>query len=103
MKGKILNLNPGASLSLQKHQHRKENWLVTRGVGCVLLGRTPQELEYIPLNEGEKNNTALIPQGWWHKLINFSEHKPLEIYEVQEGDTLEEEDIQRFGDASNKA
>jgi len=99
--GKILHVEPGKCLSLQKHFNRKENWLVTRGVGCVLLGETPQQLKYEALNEGARNNTALIPQGWWHKLINFSEHKPLVIYEVQEGEILSEDDIQRFGDASN--
>jgi len=86
---KHITVKPGASLSLQMHQHRSEHWIVVSGVAEVTRGA---EVFTIQANE-----STYIPQGVKHRLTNPS-HDNLEMIEVQSGHYLGEDDIVRFND-----
>lgn len=88
-KVKRIQVNPGASLSLQKHTHRAEHWVVVKGVAQITNGG-----QTITLQE---NQSTYIPQGQVHRLSNPGP-EPLEIIEVQSGSYLGEDDIERFED-----
>lgn len=88
-KVKRIQVNPGASLSLQKHAYRSEHWTVVDGVAEVTIGTVKTTLE--------KNQSIYIPLGTMHRLENASS-KPLALIEVQCGDYLGEDDIMRFED-----
>ncbi|MCR6501738.1 mannose-1-phosphate guanylyltransferase/mannose-6-phosphate isomerase [Shinella sp. CPCC 101442] len=86
---KRLFVTPGKRLSLQKHHHRSEHWIVVRGTAEVTIGdRT------IPLRE---NESVYIPQGELHRLANPGKIM-LELIEVQTGSYLGEDDIIRIED-----
>ena len=80
---------PGASLSLQSHQHRSEHWVVVAGTATVTCGEMIRTVA--------KNGSAYIPIGEVHRLQNLGK-VPLQLIEVQVGDYLGEDDIQRFED-----
>ncbi len=86
-KTKRIVVYPGKSLTLQRHQHRSEHWVVLQGVAKVRRG---DEEFYVHPNE-----STYIPVGVLHKLTNPGKI-PLEIIEVQNGEYLEEDDIERF-------
>ena len=86
---KKIQVNPGAKLSLQKHQHRSEHWIVTSGEATVTCGKNSFKLI--------KNSSTYIPQGELHRLENKGT-KPLEIIEIQTGSYLREDDIIRIED-----
>ncbi len=86
---KRITVKPGARLSLQKHAHRAEHWVVVRG-----LARVTRDDEVFDL---EANQSAYIPLGAVHRLENPGD-EPLEIIEVQSGDYLGEDDIVRLED-----
>lgn len=86
---KRIVVKPGAKLSLQKHHHRAEHWVVVKGTALVTRGD-----EQILLTE---NESTYIPLGTVHRLENPGVI-PLEIVEVQSGSYLGEDDIIRFGD-----
>jgi mannose-1-phosphate guanylyltransferase / mannose-6-phosphate isomerase len=86
---KRLEVLPGAKLSLQMHNHRKEQWLVVRGTAEIQL-----EDKFFFL---EKNQSTFIPQGSKHRLGNPGK-EPLTILEVQLGDKIDEDDIVRYQD-----
>ena len=86
---KHLMLKPGASISLQRHRHRSEHWVVVRGRAEVTRGE-----EVFALAAGE---STFIPQGSLHRLRNPGEG-PLHVIEVQCGSYLEEDDIERIED-----
>ncbi len=76
-------------LSLQKHHHRSEHWLVTQGIAKVTLNK--KTFLKMP------NETIFIPLGSIHRIQN--NHKtPLKIIEAQVGSILKETDIVRFED-----
>ena len=81
---------PGQRLSLQKHVHRAEHWVVVSGVARVTCDDQVFELV--------ENQSTYIPQGSTHRLENPGEVL-LEIIEVQSGPYLGEDDIIRFDDA----
>jgi mannose-1-phosphate guanylyltransferase/mannose-6-phosphate isomerase len=89
-KVKRIQVKPGASLSLQKHHHRAEHWIVVTGTAEVTCGD-----KKILLGE---NQSTYIPLGEVHRLANPGK-VPLEIIEVQSGSYLGEDDIVRFEDA----
>ena len=93
-KVKRIQVNPGASLSLQMHQHRAEHWIVVKGAAEIINGD-----QIITLQE---NESAYIPQGQTHRLANPGK-EPLEIIEVQSGSYLGEDDIVRFEDAYGRS
>lgn len=86
---KRITVNPGASLSLQKHNHRAEHWIVVKGTARVTRGD-----ETFLLTE---NQSTYIPIGELHRLENPGKI-PLELIEVQSGSYLGEDDIERFDD-----
>ncbi len=86
---KRLNVNPGKRLSLQRHHHRSEHWVVVHGTADVQLDGTHQFLR-----PGE---STYVPAGVMHRLSN-SGKIPLEVIEVQIGEYLEEDDIERTED-----
>jgi len=86
---KRILVNPGAKLSLQKHEHRAEHWVVAKGVAKVTCGD-----KTFSLNE---NQSTYIPKGKVHRLEN-TEKIDLEIIEIQTGDYLGEDDIIRLED-----
>ena len=88
-KVKRIMVKPGASLSLQKHHHRAEHWVVVSGTAEVTCGDRK-----ILLSE---NQSTYIPLGEVHRLANPGK-VPLEIIEVQSGSYLGEDDIVRFED-----
>ena len=89
-KVKRIQVNPGASLSLQMHHHRAEHWIVVKGIAEITNGD-----QVITLME---NQSTYIPQGQTHRLANPGKN-PLEIIEVQSGSYLGEDDIVRFEDS----
>lgn len=86
---KHIVVNPGASLSLQKHKHRAEHWTVIKGVALVTCDDREFELGV--------NESTFIPLGSKHRLTNNS-LEPVEIIEIQIGDYLGEDDIVRYED-----
>jgi len=93
-KVKRIQVKPGASLSLQKHHHRAEHWIVVSGIAEVTCGD-----KKILLGE---NQSTYIPLGEVHRLANPGK-VPLEIIEVQSGAYLGEDDIIRFEDTYGRA
>lgn len=82
-------VNPGEKLSLQKHSHRSEHWVVVKGTAKIVIGD-----KEIFVHE---NESAYVPQSTLHRLENEGKI-PVEIIEVQNGEYLEEDDIERFSD-----
>ena len=91
---KRIVVKPGAKLSLQKHHHRAEHWVVVKGTALVTRGD-----EQILITE---NESTFIPLGTVHRLENPGVI-PLEIIEVQSGSYLGEDDIVRIGDNYGRA
>ena len=91
---KRIVVNPGAKLSLQKHHHRAEHWIVVQGTATVTRG----EDEFL-LGE---NESTYIPMGTVHRLENPGK-VPLHLIEVQSGSYLGEDDIVRFDDTYGRA
>ncbi|WP_374623661.1 mannose-1-phosphate guanylyltransferase/mannose-6-phosphate isomerase [Pandoraea sp.] len=88
-KVKRIQVKPKASLSLQKHHHRAEHWIVVTGTAEITNGD-----KVLTLTE---NQSTYIPLGEVHRLANPGTI-PLEIIEVQSGSYLGEDDIVRFED-----
>jgi mannose-1-phosphate guanylyltransferase/mannose-6-phosphate isomerase len=86
---KRIAVAPGAKLSLQKHRHRSEHWVVVAGLARVTVGETTSDLSI--------NQSIYVPIETLHRLENPSSDL-LEIVEVQVGDYLGEDDIERFDD-----
>ena len=88
-KVKRLVVNPGGRLSLQKHSQRAEHWVVVKGVARVTCGDDIRDL--LP------DQSTYIPLGEVHRLENPGD-EPLHVVEVQTGDYVGEDDIERFED-----
>ena len=82
-------VKPGHKLSLQKHHHRAEHWVVVKGSAEVTIDEKVTIL-------GE-NESTYIPMGAVHRLGNPGKI-PVEIIEIQSGAYLGEDDIVRFSD-----
>jgi mannose-1-phosphate guanylyltransferase len=91
---KRLFVKPGKQLSLQKHHHRSEHWIVVRGTAEVQIGNTIQMLR--------ENQSVYIPQGDVHRLTNPGKIL-LELIEVQTGSYLGEDDIIRLEDTFGRS
>ena len=91
---KRITVTPGEALSLQKHHHRAEHWIVVSGTAEV----TKNEDVYLL----KENESTYIPMGAIHKLRNPGK-VPLEIIEVQSGSILSEDDIVRLEDNYGRA
>ncbi len=86
---KRITVKPGAKLSLQKHYHRAEHWIVVKGTALVTIGE-----KQVLLTE---NQSTYIPIGEIHRLENPGQFD-LELIEVQSGSYLGEDDIVRLDD-----
>jgi mannose-1-phosphate guanylyltransferase len=86
---KRIVVKPGAKLSLQKHQHRSEHWVIIKGIARITLKDRIFDLT--------ADQSTYIPKGEIHRIQNI-EKKPLEIIEVQTGSYLGEDDIIRLED-----
>ncbi|HEX7368958.1 MAG TPA: mannose-1-phosphate guanylyltransferase/mannose-6-phosphate isomerase [Rhodanobacteraceae bacterium] len=86
---KRIVVKPGASLSLQKHKHRAEHWVMVSGTAEVTRNE-----EVFLLHE---NESTFIPLGSVHRLRNPGT-EPVELIEVQSGSYLGEDDIERLDD-----
>jgi len=93
MKVKELTVNPGESLSMQRHQSRSEFWIVSEGQATVNRA-TPLNFD-LPPAELNKHDQLHIVKQEWHQLTNPYSH-PLKIVEIQYGDRCIEEDIERL-------
>jgi len=87
-------VKPGAQLSLQKHFHRAEHWVVVAGTGVVTRND-----EQISVNE---NESVYLPLGCVHRLENPG-RIPLTLIEVQSGSYLGEDDIVRLEDTYGRS
>jgi len=87
---KRIVVKPGSKLSLQKHFHRSEHWVVVRGIAEVTLGDDVRSVH--------ENESIYIPLEGVHRLANPG-RIPLELIEVQVGSYLGEDDIVRLDDA----
>jgi len=96
-KVKTLVVQPGQTLSMQRHQHRSEYWMVTEGT-CMINMALPEDMSNPPKILG-KYDEWRVPRNTWHQLTNpFT--KPCTIIEIQYGEKCEEEDIERLDSAS---
>ena len=92
MKVKELTVNPGQKLSMQKHNHRAEYWIVSEGQAAV---SSQMDGGYMmPGRVLEQHQEYRVPKGEWHQLSNPFD-VPVKIVEIQYGDKCEEEDIVR--------
>jgi mannose-1-phosphate guanylyltransferase/mannose-6-phosphate isomerase len=90
---KRITVNPGGKLSLQKHYHRAEHWIVVNGTALVT-----RDGECTLLRE---NESAFVPLGCMHRLENPG-ILPLNLIEVQSGPYLGEDDIVRIEDVYHR-
>jgi mannose-1-phosphate guanylyltransferase/mannose-6-phosphate isomerase len=86
---KRIVVKPGAKLSLQRHFHRAEHWVVVRGTAEVTIGEATHMVH--------ENESIFIPIGAVHRLANPG-RIPLEVIEVQTGSYLGDDDIVRLDD-----
>lgn len=86
---KRITVNPGASLSLQRHNRRAEHWVIVRGTARIVCGDD--------ILTRTANQSVYVPIGAVHRLENPGDTL-LEIIEVQTGDYLGEDDIERLED-----
>ena len=86
---KRITVKPGGILSLQKHQHRAEHWVVVSGTADVTIGDEVHKLE--------ANQSIYVAAGTPHRLANHGD-EPVVLIEVQTGSYLGEDDIVRLED-----
>jgi mannose-1-phosphate guanylyltransferase/mannose-6-phosphate isomerase len=91
---KRIHVAPGGRLSLQKHEHRAEHWVVVSGTALATVGALVQS--------AKPNDHIFIPQGTVHRLANPGD-VPVELIEVQSGTYLGEDDIVRLEDVYGRA
>jgi len=86
---KELTVNSKSSISLQKHHHRSEHWMVTQGKPKFTINKK----KFFK----KPNESVFVPTGAIHRIENHFK-KPVKIIEVQTGPILKETDIVRFQD-----
>lgn len=87
---KILHLAPGGSISMQRHAHRAERWIVLTGtVGCFVEGEMDKGLGPF--------QSAYVPIFRWHRMVNVGKADAM-ICEIQYGEYLGEDDLERGSD-----
>ncbi len=90
---KRIVVKPGGVLSLQKHKHRSEHWIVVEGSIDVTIGNKTMTVS--------ENQSVYIPKETVHRLTNTTQ-KPVSLIEVQSGSYLGEDDIVRLEDVYNR-
>jgi cytidyltransferase-like protein len=95
---KELTVDPGKSLSMQRHESRGEFWFVAEGIASVYTVAFPKDpkrdIGDILVGRFNKHESTWINQGEWHQLVN-RENIPLKLIEIQYGPECIEEDIER--------
>ena len=86
---KIITVNPGGRLSLQKHFKRSEHWIVVQGEPTITVGTEVKTYKI--------NDAVYIPLGTPHRMENLTD-KSAAVIEVQIGSYLGEDDIVRLDD-----
>jgi cytidyltransferase-like protein len=94
VKVKELTVNPGCSLSMQRHKHRREHWFVAEGIAKV-FSVDMASTDVVDLGQYVSHQSLHIDENQWHQLCNASQTDPLRVIEIQYGDRCEEEDIER--------
>lgn len=92
VKLKELAVEPGKSLSMQRHQDRSEHWFVTEGIATVYTINRSTDVELLGIYK--KFQHVHIAKTEWHQLCNETD-QPLKIIEIQYGENCVEEDIER--------
>lgn len=92
VKVKELTIEPGQSLSMQRHENRAEHWFIVEGTAEVYTVNRSSDYEF--LGVFHKHQSLHINKSQWHQLSNPT-NKPLKIVEIQYGDMCVEEDIER--------
>jgi mannose-6-phosphate isomerase-like protein (cupin superfamily) len=92
-------VHPGKRLSLQKHRMRAEHWQVVRGEAAVTVGPDPDRLITVQLTPGGYID---IPLGAFHRVASVG-IEDLVIIEVQMGEYVGEDDIERIEDDYGRA
>ena len=99
VKVKELIVSPKKGMSFQKHKQRNEIWLVTQGSCEVMFAdKDPNQKEKIILN---KFDHFIVDEGQWHQIINPFEDE-CHIIEIQYGDSVVEDDIERLSYYNDK-
>lgn len=93
-KVKRIVVNSQQALSLQKHQHRSEHWIVVKGTAKATVGETEHTLQ--------ENESIYVPKETVHRLANPGAD-PVELIEVQVGEYLGEDDIIRLEDVYGRS
>jgi len=93
VKLKELVVNPGSSLSMQRHKDRAEHWFVSEGTATVYTIDASSDLEL--LDTLEKHQSIHIKKNQWHQLCNKT-NELVKIIEIQYGDNCIEADIERL-------
>ena len=88
-KVKKIRVSPGHMLTMQSHKNRSEHWVVINGEATVIIGDKQKEKNI------KKNESIFVPINTKHKLMNKTKEM-LEIIEVQNGEYLEEDDVERY-------
>jgi len=86
---KLIEVDPGGRLSLQKHLRRIEKWIITKGAGLARAGDKERKVQAGDIVE--------IPLGEIHRIANIA-NDPLVFVEISFGDYIEEDDIVRIED-----
>ena len=86
---KELTVNSKSSISLQKHHHRSEHWMITHGKPKITINNE----KFFKM----ENDSVFIPTGSVHRIENCYK-KPVKIIEIQTGSILKESDIVRYQD-----
>ncbi len=93
-----ISIKPQARLSLQRHQHRSEHWVVVSGVAKVEITESKSQV----VRELRANTSAYIPRGSIHRLSNIGD-ETLKVIEIQCGEYLGADDVERFADDHHAA
>ena len=92
VKVKELTVDPGKTLSMQRHQRRAEHWFVVEGIASVYTLDSSTDTELV--GTFSKHQALHIPKTQWHMLANETD-MPLKLVEIQYGSNCVEEDIER--------
>lgn len=92
VKVKELTVDPGKSLSMQRHNSRSEKWFVAEGTATLYTINRSSDAELVGIYD--QFSTIHIHATEWHQLVNETD-KPLKVIEIQYGNECIEEDIER--------
>lgn len=101
IKAKLLTINPGEGISLQRHKHRREFWVYKSGDLALwhcekgLFEKAKEASDCMQPIRWKPGETMLIKEGDWHMVGNQGE-KPAQIVELQWGKKVSEDDIERL-------